>query len=122
MKFAAPLQQTFEDGHAAITRKKAMMEVGALKYSTVMPMDRKSSEATFSLTPLGAASSPSGRKFGAVLGGWKFCVVFASEFYDELRGIEAEPVGNETVVSCHRDARLPADMADLSWIEQLECC
>ena len=39
------------------------------------------------------------------------------EFYDELRGIEAEPVGNETVVSCHRDARLPADMADLSRIE-----
>ena len=41
----------------------------------------------------------------------------ASEFYDELRGIEAEPVGNVTVVSCHRDARLPADLADLSWIE-----
>ena len=52
-----------------------------------------------------------------MLGGLKFFVVFASEFYDELRGIEAEPVGNETVVSCHRDARLPADMADLSWIE-----
>ena len=39
------------------------------------------------------------------------------EFYDELRGIEAERVGNETVVSSHRDARLPADRADLSWIE-----
>ena len=43
-----------------------------------------------------------------------FCVVLASEFYDELRGIEAELVGNVTVVSCHRDARLPADTADLS--------
>ena len=39
VKFAAPLQQTFEDGHAAIAKKKAMMEVGALKYPTVMPMD-----------------------------------------------------------------------------------
>ena len=39
------------------------------------------------------------------------------EFDDELRGIEAEPVGNDTVVSCYRDARFPADMADLSWIQ-----
>ena len=30
VKFAALLQQTFEDGHAAITREKALMEVGAL--------------------------------------------------------------------------------------------
>ena len=57
-----------------------------------------------------------------MLGGWKCFAVFASEFFDELRWIEAEPVGNETVVSCHRDARLPADTADFSWIEQLECC
>jgi hypothetical protein len=38
VKFAAPLQQTFENGHAAITMEKAMMEVGALKDSTLMPL------------------------------------------------------------------------------------
>ena len=33
-----PLQQTFKDGHAAITIEKAMMEVGVLKDSTIMPI------------------------------------------------------------------------------------
>ena len=85
-------------------------------------MDRKSSVATSlsrrSASPvrLQAGCSAIGSKAGSS------SLYVLQEFYDELRGIEAEPVGNETVVSCHRDARLPTDMADLSWIEQLECC
>ena len=39
VKSAALLQQTFEDGHSAITRDKTMKEVGASKSSTVMPTD-----------------------------------------------------------------------------------
>ena len=33
-----PLQQTFKDGHAAITIEKAMIQVGVLKDSTIMPI------------------------------------------------------------------------------------
>ena len=94
-----------------------MTEAGASKFPTVTPMDRKSSVATSlsrrSASPvrLQAGCSAMGSKAGSS------SLYVLQEFYDELRGIEAEPVGNETVVSCHRDARFPADMADLSWIE-----
>jgi len=38
VKFAEPLKQTFEKGKAAVTMKKAMMEVGALNNSQVLPL------------------------------------------------------------------------------------